>query len=255
MTLKLHFHPLASFCHKVLIALYEREVDFDPVLIDLGDPEAVERFRAISPMIKMPALVDDEHRATLLESTVLIEFLDIHHGRARPMIPLDKDSALAARYWDRFFDGYLQQPMQAIVANELRPVDSRDRYGAEQAHQADLPCPRTRPGAGCLASRRLRTFRMRGLACALLCAHGRAHPRRLPAMPFLSRPADRPAFIRPRAGRGDALFRQFPAARHQPPSIRLTKRKRPPGGGRSNDHRQCGVQPSCIASSGAPSRL
>jgi glutathione S-transferase len=135
MTLKLHFHPLASFCHKVLIALYEREVDFDPVLIDLGDPEAVERFRAISPMIKMPALVDDEHRATLLESTVLIEFLDIHHGRARPMIPLDKDSALAARYWDRFFDGYLQQPMQAIVANELRPVDSRDRYGAEQAHQ------------------------------------------------------------------------------------------------------------------------
>ena len=30
MTLKLYFHPLSSFCHKVLIALYENGTPFEP---------------------------------------------------------------------------------------------------------------------------------------------------------------------------------------------------------------------------------
>ena len=36
--LKLHFHPLASFCHKALIALYENGTPFEPTIIDFGDP-------------------------------------------------------------------------------------------------------------------------------------------------------------------------------------------------------------------------
>jgi glutathione S-transferase len=30
MFLTLHFHPLASYCHKVLIALYENDTPFTP---------------------------------------------------------------------------------------------------------------------------------------------------------------------------------------------------------------------------------
>ena len=40
MALILHSHPLASFCHKVLIALYETGVPFETRLVDLGDPAA-----------------------------------------------------------------------------------------------------------------------------------------------------------------------------------------------------------------------
>ena len=38
MSLALHAHPLASFCWKVLIGLYENEIAFDNVLVDLSDP-------------------------------------------------------------------------------------------------------------------------------------------------------------------------------------------------------------------------
>ncbi|HTO40437.1 MAG TPA: glutathione S-transferase N-terminal domain-containing protein, partial [Rhizomicrobium sp.] len=38
MTIKLYYHPLSSYCHKVLIALYENKTPFKPVLVDLGDP-------------------------------------------------------------------------------------------------------------------------------------------------------------------------------------------------------------------------
>src|SRR3989442_205877 len=36
--LTLHFHPLASFCWKALIALYDNEILFTPNKIDLGNP-------------------------------------------------------------------------------------------------------------------------------------------------------------------------------------------------------------------------
>jgi glutathione S-transferase len=33
MALTLYLHPLASFCHKVLIALYENETAFTPHIV------------------------------------------------------------------------------------------------------------------------------------------------------------------------------------------------------------------------------
>jgi glutathione S-transferase len=34
MSLTLHFHPLASYCHKALIALYESDTPFTTNLVD-----------------------------------------------------------------------------------------------------------------------------------------------------------------------------------------------------------------------------
>ena len=50
MSLRLYFHPLASFCHKALIALYENGVPFEPVFVDLGD-KGVDRSlpRSLAP--------------------------------------------------------------------------------------------------------------------------------------------------------------------------------------------------------------
>src|SRR5215469_3136594 len=56
MALKLYFHPLASFCHKALIALYENRIPFEPIIVDLGDEASRAAFRAVWPMAKMPVL-------------------------------------------------------------------------------------------------------------------------------------------------------------------------------------------------------
>jgi glutathione S-transferase len=37
MSLTLYYHPLSSFCHKVLIALYENKTEFERRIIDFGD--------------------------------------------------------------------------------------------------------------------------------------------------------------------------------------------------------------------------
>jgi glutathione S-transferase len=133
MPLKLYFHPLASFCHKALIALYENGIPFEPVIVDLADEASRAAFRAVWPMAKMPVLRDDARGRTVAESTVIIEYLDHYYPGATRFLPADAENAWQTRMWDRFFDHYVQEPMQKIVTDRLRPADKNDAYGVEQA--------------------------------------------------------------------------------------------------------------------------
>lgn len=133
MTLTYHFHPLASYCHKVLIALYENQTPFEPVIVDLGNTEVVAAFRKISPLGKMPALVDAARGRTVWESTVLIEYLDVFYPGATRFLPDDPDQALQVRAWDRFYDLYVHDPMQRIVGDRLRPEGQRDADAVARA--------------------------------------------------------------------------------------------------------------------------
>jgi glutathione S-transferase len=133
MSLTLHYHPLASFCWKVLIGLYENSTPFEGVIVDLGDPGSREAFLRISPFGKMPALVDQGRGETVFETTIILDYLDQHHRWLTRFIPDDPDAARQARLWDRIFDTYVHQPMQQVIANRIRPPGTADAYGVEQA--------------------------------------------------------------------------------------------------------------------------
>ncbi|SIS57743.1 glutathione S-transferase family protein [Paracoccus saliphilus] len=124
MSLTLYYHPLASYCWKVLIPLYEAETSFTPRQVDLGDPEDRELMLRLSPVGKMPVLQDDARQQTIMESSIIIEWLDLHHPGAHPMLPTDPDAALTARLWDRFFDLNVQGQMQPIVNARLTGLNT-----------------------------------------------------------------------------------------------------------------------------------
>ncbi len=131
--LKLYYHPFASFCQKALIALYEKGVPFQPVFIDLADPEHRARLASVWPMTKFPVLRDEAVARIIPESSLIIEYLDeIVPDRAR-MIPADPKSALQARLWDRFFDGFVAVNVTKIVTDRFRPDERRDHDGVAQA--------------------------------------------------------------------------------------------------------------------------
>lgn len=136
MALKLYSHPFASYCQKVLIALYENETPFEAVLVDLGDPQARAAFYALWPMGKMPVLRDEARGRTVMESSIIIEYLDRHYPGPQPLLPADPEQQLAVRMADRFYDTYVMEPMQRIVADRLRPAGQADPYGVAAAHAA-----------------------------------------------------------------------------------------------------------------------
>jgi glutathione S-transferase len=133
MPLTLYMHPLSSYCWKVLIALYENETPFTPKLVNFADPQQKAAFAALWPTAKIPLLEDSARARVVPETSIMIEYLDRHFAGARRLLPGDPDLRLEARLWDRLFDEYVMTPMQAVVADRLRPEDSRDPLGVSKA--------------------------------------------------------------------------------------------------------------------------
>ena len=127
--MKFYFHPLSSYCWKVLVALYEKGVAFEPIVVNLGDPAEAAAFTKLSPMRKMPSIVLGDE--VVNESSIQIEWLDRLPGGGK-LIPADPEQALDVRSWDRFLDLYIHNVMQRIVGDRLRPADKRDAYGVAE---------------------------------------------------------------------------------------------------------------------------
>jgi glutathione S-transferase len=131
--LTLYYHPLASFCHKVLVALYENGTRFEARIVDLADQASSEEMLAYWPVGKIPVLRDHRRGQTVPETSVIIEYLALHHPGPVPLLPVDPDQALQVRLWDRFFDLYVSAPMQKIVVDRLRPAGAGDALGVAEA--------------------------------------------------------------------------------------------------------------------------
>jgi glutathione S-transferase len=133
MTLTLYMHPLASYCHKALIAFYENDTTFKTHFLDLGDPTVRAEFNALWPIGKMPVLLDQVRGQTVPEATIIIEYLATYYPGPTRFIPEDPERAWQTRLTDRFYDLYVHEPMQKIVVDRLRPDASKDPFGVEAA--------------------------------------------------------------------------------------------------------------------------
>jgi glutathione S-transferase len=214
MSLILHFHPLASFCHKVLIALYESDTPFEPHLVDLMDQASAAAFKKIWPIGKFPVLRDNARDQTIPESSTIIEYLDQHYpGRAR-LVPTDADLARDTRLRDRFFDLYVHVPMQKIVTDRLRPAGKNDTHGVEEARallstalgmtEEDMATKRWAMGddftmADCAAAPAL-------FYADKVMPLGKAHPN---TAAYLGRLMDRPSYARA-LKEAEPYFKMFP---------------------------------------------
>ena len=131
MSLSLFAHPFSSYCQKVLTALYEAGTPFTYRQLSFDDKETGAEFAALWPIQRMPLLRDGDR--SIMESTIIIDYLDRKYPGPAPLLPADPDMAQEARFLDRVFDNYVMTPMQKIVFNALRPEAARDAFGVDEA--------------------------------------------------------------------------------------------------------------------------
>ena len=129
MALTLYAHPFSSYCQKVLTALYENDTPFEYRKVE--DADAWADLAKRWPMRRMPVLIDNGR--TVVETSVIIEHLQLEHPGPVRLIPEDPRAALEVRTMDRFFDNYIATPQQKFVFDRLRPESNRDSYGVEEA--------------------------------------------------------------------------------------------------------------------------
>jgi glutathione S-transferase len=131
MPLTLYAHPFASYCWKTLIALYENETPFIYRVVE--DAAGWAELESLWPIRKFPLLRDGE--TTIVESSVIVEYLMRRHPGTTRMIPVNDDAALRVRFLDRFFDNYVMSPMQTLVSDRMRTETERDAKGVADARK------------------------------------------------------------------------------------------------------------------------
>lgn len=129
--MELFAHPFSSYCQKALIAFYENDIAFTYRMLE--DEGVGDALVSLWPMKKFPTLFDEGR--VIFEATSIIEHLHVRHSGPVKLIPEDPAAATEVRMIDRFFDNYVMTPQGKFVADALRPPESRDPYGVEEARK------------------------------------------------------------------------------------------------------------------------
>lgn len=129
--LELFGHPFSSYTLKAQIALYEKAIPFTFRMIDADHPENGARLSAYWPLAKFPVLADDGR--PVIESSIIIEYLDRRYPDGARLLPLDGDAALAVRFMDRVFDNHVMGQMQAVVNEYILDATDPDPVRVERA--------------------------------------------------------------------------------------------------------------------------
>lgn len=92
--LKFYYAPLSINARRVWIALLEKQIPFEPILLNLdGDQFSVE-FTAINPLQRVPVLVDDGLR--IVESLAILDYLEAKYPEPA-LLPKDAETLAIAR--------------------------------------------------------------------------------------------------------------------------------------------------------------
>jgi glutathione S-transferase len=137
MTLALYGHPFSSYTQKVLIALYENATPFEFRCIGPDTPEHAGEWLRRWPLRKFPLLLDGERQ--VVETSIIIEHLQLAHPGAVRLIPDDPMAALQVRFMDRCFDLHVMSPVQAAVGGALTgDATKRDDARAFAAEKLEM---------------------------------------------------------------------------------------------------------------------
>ena len=117
MSLAVYGHKFSSYTWKVLIALYENATPFEFRGVGPDQPENSTEWMRRWPLLKFPVLVDGERQ--VVETSIIIEYLQLYHGGPVKLLPSDPKTALDVRFMDRVFDLHVMDAAQHAVNGAL----------------------------------------------------------------------------------------------------------------------------------------
>ena len=120
--MKLYYAPASSYSQRVLIALYEKDLSFTPIKVNLFESQTREKYQKINPFAKIPTLETDNGEI-IFEACVIIEYLD----RQFPQKPclLNPEQIIEIRMLERIIDVYINGGREVLFADSQRPLELR----------------------------------------------------------------------------------------------------------------------------------
>lgn len=104
--LQFYYNPISPNARRVWLTLLEKEIAFEPILMNLDGDQLQENFLAINPFHHIPVVVDDGLR--LVESLAIMDYLEAKYPQPA-MLPSEPQALAKVRI------------VQNLTANELFP--------------------------------------------------------------------------------------------------------------------------------------
>lgn len=104
--LKFYYHPLSPIARRVWLALLEKEIPFEPIVIDLRGKQLEQDFLALNPFHHVPVITHED--LCLIESLAILDYLDQRFVQ-NALVPAEAAAIAQMRM------------VQMVVTNELMP--------------------------------------------------------------------------------------------------------------------------------------
>ena len=122
--MKLYYHPLSTYSQKVVLAFYEKGLEFEGEIVNLFEPADRKRFSEIYAIGKVPLVMDGDYMVP--ESAIIVEYLENHHSTGTKLIPDDLHEARRTRFADRMHDLYVNESVANLLFQSWKPEADRD---------------------------------------------------------------------------------------------------------------------------------
>ncbi len=117
--MRLHWHPFSLYPRRIRIALAEKRLPYEDVLVDLpGGALRTPDFLRLNPFGQVPVLEDGD--LVLYESVAILEYLEETH-REPALFPADARTRARARQLMLASGDYLAPPFHRCVLRLLSP--------------------------------------------------------------------------------------------------------------------------------------
>ncbi len=122
--MRLYHFPPSTNSLKVHIALLEKGLEFESVVIDLTKREQKDpEYLKIHPFGQVPALDDDGF--VIYDSTIINEYLEEEYPHP-PLLPADSESRAVARLLEDYRDNHVNPHFVTLIHEHRKPEDERD---------------------------------------------------------------------------------------------------------------------------------
>lgn len=105
--LKFYYNPISVNARRVWVALLEKQIPFEPLLLNLNGDQFQAQFTAINPLQRVPVIVDEDLR--VVESLAILDYLEAKYPTPA-LIPRESGAIATVRM------------VEMITVNELQPA-------------------------------------------------------------------------------------------------------------------------------------
>ncbi|HEY9861380.1 MAG TPA: glutathione S-transferase family protein [Candidatus Obscuribacterales bacterium] len=105
--LKFYYNPVSVNARRVWVALLEKQIPFEPILVELNGAQFQDEFTAINPLQRIPVIVDQDLR--VVESLAILDYVEAKYPTPS-LMPSHPEAIATVRM------------VEMIAVNELQPA-------------------------------------------------------------------------------------------------------------------------------------